>query len=546
MKKLSRRDALKLMGLSTVGGILAACTPADPTTVPEGPEPTTATQATPPPAPPEIVEITVSLWDIQNSFPEGEEPDAIHQYVIDRFNVKLTPVNVGWGDADEKYNTWAASGQLPDIIGAIAMPGTGRYYQWIEDGVVRPLPDVSGYGEIRQLMRLPEVTAFAVDGQNYFLPRATYSDPAWWAMDRGLTVRKDWMEQMGFTDPTTEEDYIEMLTAFAKDDPDGNGEDDTVGFTPVAPWIMTSQGWTGFGYTDGRWMRDVDGKYRIATSGEKTFYMMQFFKRMFQAGGLDPDFATLESGQAVDKFASGKVGMLGRQVSPKHLRIVMDSWVTLQPDLDFVESIQILHGPTVDGSYTRFTEKAYWSESYIEASVDDTKMERILELYNWLYSEDGLYTMQFGRSGEDYTVDTDGNIVLLTEVNEETGLHVSTSELYPFTYAMGYLAAWSGDLLQYQDPAIPQEIRDLCTAERDLRVNDWKDPEVNWSIQAIDVPEKQEMSVQFGDDWVRFVMDESGESDEALYEAMKENWDANGYAAAVDAITAKAKELGIE
>jgi hypothetical protein len=167
-------------------------------------------------------------------------------------------------------------------------------------------------------------------------------------------------------------------------------------------------------------------------------------------------------------------------------------------------------------------------------------------LYNWLYSEDGLYTMQFGRSGEDYTVDTDGNIVLLTEVNEETGLHVSTSELYPFTYAMGYLAAWSGDLLQYQDPAIPQEIRDLCTAERDLRVNDWKDPEVNWSIQAIDVPEKQEMSVQFGDDWVRFVMDESGESDEALYEAMKENWDANGYAAAVDAITAKAKELGIE
>jgi len=546
VKKLSRRDALKLMGLSTVGGILAACTPADPTTVPEGPEPTTATQATPPPAPPEIVEITVSLWDIQNSFPEGEEPDAIHQYVIDRFNVKLTPVNVGWGDADEKYNTWAASGQLPDIIGAIAMPGTGRYYQWIEDGVVRPLPDVSGYGEIRQLMRLPEVTAFAVDGQNYFLPRATYSDPAWWAMDRGLTVRKDWMEQMGFTDPTTEEDYIEMLTAFAKDDPDGNGEDDTVGFTPVAPWIMTSQGWTGFGYTDGRWMRDVDGKYRIATSGEKTFYMMQFFKRMFQAGGLDPDFATLESGQAVDKFASGKVGMLGRQVSPKHLRIVMDSWVTLQPDLDFVESIQILHGPTVDGSYTRFTEKAYWSESYIEASVDDTKMERILELYNWLYSEDGLYTMQFGRSGEDYTVDTDGNIVLLTEVNEETGLHVSTSELYPFTYAMGYLAAWSGDLLQYQDPAIPQEIRDLCTAERDLRVNDWKDPEVNWSIQAIDVPEKQEMSVQFGDDWVRFVMDESGESDEALYEAMKENWDANGYAAAVDAITAKAKELGIE
>jgi len=546
MKKLSRRDALKLMGLSAVGGVLAACAPAaTPTTAPDEPEATAATKVTPA-APPPVVEIKVSLWDIQNSFPEGEEPDEIHQYVIDRFNVKLTPVNVGWGDADEKYNTWAASGQLPDIIGAIAMPGTGRYYQWIEDGVVRPLPDVSGYGEIRQLMRLPEVTAFAVDGQNYFLPRATYADPAWWAMDRGLTVRKDWMEQLGFTDPTTEDDYIEMLAAFAKDDPDGNGEADTVGFTPSSLGLAISQMWTGFGYTDWPWMRDVDGKYRIAVSGEKTFRMMQFFKRMYQTGGLDPDVATLESGQAREKFGSGKVGMLGNQVSPKHLRIVMDNWVTLQPDLDFVESIAILHGPTVDGSYTRFVEKAYWSESYIEASVDDSKMERILELYNWLYSEDGLYTMQFGRSGEDYTVDTDGNIVLLTPVNDETGLHVSTSELYPFTYAMSYLAAWSGDLLQYVDPSIPQSIRDLCVAERDYRVNNWKDPGINWAVQAIDVPEKQEMAVQFSDDWVRFIMDTSDESDEALYEAMKQNWDANGYAAAVEAVTAKAKELGIE
>jgi putative aldouronate transport system substrate-binding protein len=225
----------------------------------------------------------------------------------------------------------------------------------------------------------------------------------------------------------------------------------------------------------------------------------------------------------------------------------MDSWVKLQPDLDFVESIKILHGPTVDGSFTRFVEKAYWSESYIEASVDDTKMDRILQLYNWLYSEEGLYTMQYGIRDKDFTIDRDENVVLLTDIDSETGLHVSTSELYPFTYAMGYLAAWSGDLLQYKDPSIPQAIRDLTEAERDHRVNNWVDPQVNWAVQAIDVPEKEEMAaVQFGDDWVRFIVDDSGDSEEALYEAIKQNWDANGYAAAVEAITAKAQELGLE
>jgi putative aldouronate transport system substrate-binding protein len=310
---------------------------------------------------------------------------------------------------------------------------------------------------------------------------------------------------------------------------------------------MISQGWTGFGYTDWPWMKDTDGKYRQAVSGDTTFRMMQFFKRMYQAGGLDPDFATLEQNQALEKFASGKAGILGRQVSPKHLQPVMNSWVKVQPDLDYVQSIKLLHGPTVDGNYTRFAEKAYWSESYIEAKVDDAKMDRILQLYNWLYSKEGMYYMAYGIEDKDYRFDADGNVELLTPINEETGLHQSLLEIYPFTYAMSYLACWTGDLLQYEDPTIPLEIRQLCVPERDNRVANWKDPQINWAVQAIDVPEKQEAAaISFDDDWVRFIMDTSGKADEDLYAEMKANWDANGYAAAVNAISAKAGELGID
>lgn len=556
MKKLSRRDALKLISLTTVGSALAACAPAAPTTAPEAAKPTEAPKAAEPTAAAEatvvtapkelpLVEVKVSLWDIANSFPEGE-PDEIARYVGDMFKIKFVPVNVGWGDADEKYNTWAASGQLPDIIGGIAMPGTARYFQWISDGVVRPLPDMSGYSEISKIMPLPEVTAFAVGDKNYFLPRSTYGDPAWWAMDRGLIVRKDWMDKLGIAEPKTEEEYINMLVDFVKKDPDGNGQADTAGFTPVAPWILTSQGWTGFGYTDGNWMRDTDGKYRQAVSGDKAFRMMQFFKKMYQAGGMDPDFATLESNQALEKFAAGKTGMLGRQVSAKHVKAVMDSWVKVQPNLDFVSSIAILRGPTVDGSYTRFAEKAYWSESYIEAKVDDQKLERILQLYNWLYSKPGMYMMMYGQEFKDWTMEN-GGIKLLTPVDEKTGLHKATLDIYPFTYAMSYLAAWSGDLLQYEDPTIPEAIRKLTAAERDYRVQNWKDPQVNWAVQAIEVPEKQEAaSINFSDDWVKFIMDTSGKADEDQYAEMKKNWDANGYSAAVDAISVKAKEKGIE
>jgi putative aldouronate transport system substrate-binding protein len=541
MKKLSRRDALKLIGLTTAGSALAACTPAAPTAAPAATDPAAA--ATPQDVP--VVDVKISLWDIANSFPGGE-PDAVHKYVTDKFKINFIPVNVGWGDADDKYNTWAASGQLPDIIGGIAMPGSARFFQWINDGVVRPLPDVTPYRNISKIMSQPEVTAFAQGGKNYFLPRSTYADSAWWAMDRGLIVRKDWREKLGIPEPKTEEDYINLAVAFAKQDPDGNGQNDTAGYTPVAPWILTSQGWPGFGYTDGRWVKDTDGKYRQGISGEKTFYMMQFFKRMYKAGGLDPDFATLGSNQALEKFAAGKTGILGRQVSPKHVKAVMNAWVKVQPDKDFVDTIEILRGPSVDGTYTRFSEMAYWSETYIAAGVDDVKMDRIMQLYDWLYSKEGMMMMQYGFEGQDYTMEN-GNVKVLTPIDEATGLHKSIAEIYPFTYAMGYLAAWTSDLLQYEDPNIPEGIRELTVAERDYRLANWQDPQINWAVQSIDVPEKQEMAaVTFGDDWVSFIMDTSGKSDDQLYADMKKNWDANGYSAAVDAIYAKAQELGIE
>ena len=556
MKKLTRREMIKLISLTTAGSVLAACAPATSTTAPEAPKPTATTAsaaveptaavveptATAAAAEMPVIDLEVSLWDIANCFPEGE-PDAISKYVSDKFKIKFVPVNVGWGDADEKYNTWAASGQLPDIIGALAMPGTARYFQWISDGVVRALPDTSGYSEFSKQMKLPEVTAFDVEGKQYFVPRLTYADAAWWAMDRGLIVRKDWMEKLGISDPKTEEDYINMAVAFAKNDPDGNGQNDTAGLTPVGTGFLISQGWPGYGYTDWNWMKDSDGKYRQAVSGERTFKLMQFLKRMYAAGGLDPDFATLDPNQALEKFASGKTGILLRQVSPSLMKGVMDSWNKLQPDKDFISSITILHGPTVDGSYTRFAEKAYWSESYFADHVDDAKMERILELYNWLYSKEGMYMMKYGIENKDWTMEN-GSVKLLTPIDEKTGLHKPTNEIYPFTNSMSFLAAW--DLLQYEDPNIPESIRKLCVAERDFRVANWKDPQISWKVQAIDVPEKQEMaSVLFLDDWVKFIMDDSGKSDQELYDAMKQNWDANGYAAAVDAVTAKAKELGI-
>jgi len=216
------------------------------------------------------MELSIMNWAIADSFSDDGSSDRMLDYYTDKFNVKFVPINVGWDDAEEKSTTWAAAGTLPDVIGAQAMPGSGRYYQWVNDGVVRALPDdLSAYKEVKRIIAQPEVQAYAVKGKNYFFPRQTYDEASWWAMDRGIINRKDWRENLGIAVPKTEQDFIDMWVAFSKSDPHGDG---TVvyGMTPQNAWFFFSQCLPSYGYTDSAWTKLEDGSAVIPAMERST------------------------------------------------------------------------------------------------------------------------------------------------------------------------------------------------------------------------------------------------------------------------------------
>ena len=71
----------------------------------------------------EQMEISIVNWDMQYSFPEGDVEDPMRDFFEDRFNITIKPYSVGWGDYNEKMNIWAASGELPDVMGAVDTVG---------------------------------------------------------------------------------------------------------------------------------------------------------------------------------------------------------------------------------------------------------------------------------------------------------------------------------------------------------------------------------------------------------------------------------------
>lgn len=527
MKSFIKMAAILLLQLVLVAGFVFASGDQEGTTGSSG----------------ELMEISLVNWDLSTSFPEGEVDDPMRDWFEEKFNIVLKPYSVTWGDWTEKINIWAASGELPDIIGPVATVGTGQYFQWIEDGVVRALPDDLGaYPNVANYVGKPEVQAYNVDGMTYILPRMTYEDSSWWCMDRGLTVRKDWMEKLGISDPTTEQEFIDMCVAFVTQDPDGNGKDDTIGLAVNRLGFLYSQGFTNYGFTDNRWVKQADGTYQLAVTTRDALDAYSFYRRLYKAGGLDPDFAANED-QGISLFASGRAGVLLRQVSSKHYNSIHTEWGKLQPEKDFFASTKILNPPAIPGKdYVGFVEKAYWSETYIEGGVDDAKMDRILQLYDYMYSEEGLLINMFGFEGEDY-VKTDTGVKLL-KTNAD-GVAQTAGDLYPImSGGFSYLAVWNGDLVQYVNPAIPEPIRTYTAEVRDYRLKNYKRPDVDWAVQAINVPEKQQMSIPWTADWTQFIIDDTDATDEELYQELLKNWEAAGYNATAAAVNKAAKAMG--
>lgn len=488
---------------------------------------------------PELIRISVMAWDASESF--GDEPCEIYAYIRNRFGIEFVPHTVGWDNMHDLPHLWAAAGTLPDIIGGVDFVRSPTYFDWIERGIVRPLPDdLSSFPNVSKWVSMPSVQALNIDGNTYFIPRGTVPYSEWTVMARNIINRRDWREQLGIPIPETTEDFINMWRAFSDPANDLNNGSIVFGVLPAAPFSLITQTFATFGDTRNEWIMTDDG-YMVLPAFEPTSLpLLSFWRQVFNERLMDPDFVTQAMLTSIESFAAGRAGTLLRQASPIHLYRLYTEWNIFQPDNNFFESIEILFPPYQPGIIPRYLDGAgFWSETYFNASVDDEKMHVILEYFDWAKSPEGLRMMVYGFEGRDF-IYQNGEINLLTEINPLTGRHMIAADLYQFARGgMRDLAIWSGDALEYENPAIPSEIREMSTAAKrwilDTPGNNLvqRDPRIN----AINIHETSTFPLSATEEWVAFITNTSAVSDEDLFNQFYTRWLANGYAAAREAMT---------
>lgn len=271
---------------------------------------------------PPITVTTVRATDQGQRFIEGESLDQnIWTRIFDdQYGIRVK--NVWTVDAlqyDQKLNINIASGELPDFF-MVNKEEMKRLYQ---SGQLEDLTEVlNTYGSpyLKQLLQQDQgvsLGAATFEGRLAGIPKMMVNGGV--STAEMLWVRMDWLEKLSLPEPKTIEDVVTIARAFAFEDPDGNGIDDTSGLGVNNELFMYHGSLKGFfnGYEayPEIWIPDEKGDLVYGSIQQEMKQALSRLAALYQEGLLDEEFAVVPWTKLAQEIADGKLGLTYGTVS---------------------------------------------------------------------------------------------------------------------------------------------------------------------------------------------------------------------------------------
>ena len=250
--------------------------------------------------------------------PEGEsiEENRALRYIEETLNVDIS---FGWvvpsDSYSDKLNLSIASGDIPDVMIVDAL----QLQQLAEAGALEDLtPYVEQYASADLLANWEQtggvaLAAATIDGEILGIPnvqpQADAPIIAW--------VRQDWLDKLGLQGPQTVDDVEAIARAFVEQDPDGNGAADTYGLTGTLNPVGVPSNLHGFdaifnayGAFPEIFYRDEAGQIHYGSVQPQAKEALGRLAALYQAGLIDPEFATKDTDKSNELVVSGRSGLM--------------------------------------------------------------------------------------------------------------------------------------------------------------------------------------------------------------------------------------------
>lgn len=321
----------------------------------------------------------------------SDDNNLVKQEIEKRIGVRVEAIQVATGDFNAKLNSLIAAKTLPDIF----QIGSADALEFIDGGMLMPLDDYLAdapnvMAEVADI--LPQMPANQVDGSTYMIGKGKLDYP------ESLAVRVDWLKNLNMEMPTTTDELYDVLHAFTYKDPDQNGKDDTIGIvftmTQNNQWEMI---FSAFGIAYNKPYLMEDGTVTTYMKADHYLDCIKYFRKLYQDGVMDPEFATMPAMTAHESLWGGRCGVYG-------FRFVgtTNNWYpgryTFETPEDPAEifGYTMIEGPFGDKGYQK--EYPNTTNGWVVSSTCKNP-EAAIKLIDYLYSEEGDELVYLGVEG---------------------------------------------------------------------------------------------------------------------------------------------------
>ena len=257
----------------------------------------------------------------QNAFSEqldvwiraSNDSKVIYQKLADQFQ-KETGISIKYFNAvtdfDQRLARAATGNALPDVVFNDAI----IVGQMVQLGIVDEIKpsELKGGGDIYDAAWK---SAQQPDGKYYGVPTSAHT--------YALFIRQDWLNKLNLKAPSNWDELKKVAQAFTHDDPDGNGKNDTYGFTmPLA----TTRGYASSFSSSYLWQAGANylvanqpGKFKAALDSKEMVTAMEFMRGMVCEGLAQPGAINHTTADANTAFRSGQTGMYSS--GPYHIAL---------------------------------------------------------------------------------------------------------------------------------------------------------------------------------------------------------------------------------
>lgn len=379
----------------------------------------------------ETTDINAADTPVQSSTSNGDRPkisimlplyyseapvagNELEQKIMDFTGVEVEFIFTPFNTYNEKVNLMITSNDVPNVIG-ILDPKSSVYVNAAQSGMFWGLNEYMDKTEyLKDNYDEQTLKNASINGELYGLPRGR-------PLTRdGIIYRKDWAQSLGLNieQPVTVDEIYEIIKAFATQDPDGNGVNDTYG---VLVGVSDAGAISGdmmeildVAYGGGNGWVEENGQLIPSFMTEAHKKTLAFMKRLYDEGLMNSDFATVQASQFYELLDKEKTGLYFQTLTDAHERLdtVVSQVQSRNPELAEMEAADakmeifdtIYQIQTDDGELRACTQSGFNGVFAFSKTSNQTEEDllTVLNFFDKMDSPEGQALIEWGIEGRHF------------------------------------------------------------------------------------------------------------------------------------------------